>query len=133
MQVFIQVYLGLKEHYAFAQPVLQSIKKELPAVVALDIDAASDQMLVTQACRLVQEAEQAVVYFKVAEPNASLGAAFRLVEEVIRKNEPALILIEGTHLRLAGIIKSRPYLLLTEVMDSNLIPNQISTFYQQKN
>ena len=131
MQVFIQVSLGILERYSFQQPLLQQVKKQLPEVLTLDIDSASDEMLVSQACRLVQEAEQPAIYFKVAVPNANFGAAFRLIEELIRENKPALVLTEGTHIRLANIINVRPHLQFVSLANPELILEQLTNYYNQ--
>jgi hypothetical protein len=131
MQVFLQVSLSLPGFYPFGQPVLQALKAQHPAVVTLDIDSASDEMLVSQACRLVQEAAQVAVYFQVVEPNAELGGAFRVVTEIIQENKAALILLEGTHTRIASIVNARPNLVLVPVSDSSLIPNRVAVFFNQ--
>jgi hypothetical protein len=130
MQVFVQVSLGQDGFYVFKQPVLQKVKEQFPEVITLDVDAASDEMLVTQACRLVQEAKQAVIYFKVIEPQANLGAGFRVVEEIIRTNKPILILIEGNHARLASILKVRPHLMVTPVSEGSNIFEHLTAYFR---
>jgi len=115
MQAFIQVNIENSPSFSFQRPLLSWLKAQNAEIAVLDVDSLSDEMLTTQAGRLMQEAAKYAIYFKVAEPNANLGAAFKLVEEIIKEEKPGLIIIEGTHARLTAIVQSRPHLQYTPV------------------
>ena len=129
MQVFIQVNLESSIAFSYKRPLLLWLNNEAPEITGLDIDSFSDEMLVTQACRLVQDAALYAVYFKVAEPNTPLGAAFKLLEEIIREDKSALILLEGTHSRLTAIVQARPYLQLEVVQNPDEIKLQLAEYF----
>lgn len=97
---------------------MQWLKARTPEMTVLDIDSFSDEMLVSQATRLLTESTQYAIYFKVTTPNAPLGTAFKLLEEIIRETKPALILLEGTHARLSAIVQARTHLMLNTIQNS---------------
>jgi hypothetical protein len=112
MQAFIQVNIEKPATFSYQRPLLSWLKARNPEIVVLDLDSFSDEILVTQAGRLVQEAAKFAIYFKVTEPNANLAGAFKLLEEIIREDKTGFILIEGTHTRLTAIVQARPHLQL---------------------
>ena len=129
MQAFIQVSLSSNAFYSFQQPIIQWLNQKAPEIATLDIDAASDEMLVNHAGGLMQEAELYAVYFKVIEPNANLGKAFRVVEEIIRDNKPGFIIVAGTHTRLTNIIEARPQLTLMSLQNEIDIQQQLTNYF----
>lgn len=64
-------------------------------------------MLVTQAYRLLEEAEQAVVYV-IGEEEAGIGTLTPLLEQVIRQRQKCLVLLQGQHPRLHRMLSGRP-------------------------
>ena len=129
LQAFIQVNIENEPAFSYQRPLLPWLTAQAPGLAVLDIDSFSDEMLVSQAGRLIQEAAAYAVYFKVAEPNAQLGAAFKLLEEIIRGDKPALILTEGTHARLDAIMQARPHLLLKKVTSQEEVKPHLAEYF----
>ncbi|KAA5549190.1 hypothetical protein [Adhaeribacter rhizoryzae] len=129
MEAFIQVNIENTASFSFQRPLLSWLKAQNPEIAVLDVDSLSDEMLITQASRLIQEAAKYAIYFKVAEPNGNLGAAFKLVEEIIREDKPGLILIEGTHTRLTAIVQSRFYLQYIPVNNPEEIKPHLKEYF----
>jgi hypothetical protein len=130
MKTFIQVNVENTAAFSYHRPLLPWLRAQVPEIAVLDIDSDSDEMLVLQAGRLLQEATFYAVYFKVAEPNARLGSAFKLVEEIIREDKPGLILIEGGHNRLTAIMQARPHLLLKTVTSQEEIKLHLAEYFK---
>ena len=109
MRAFILVTLTEAPDFTYQQPILEWVKESSSnSIAGWDIDAFSEETLVNHACRLMQEAEAFVIYFKLQKENVSLGAGLKIVEEIIRGGKAGLILLEGMHQRLSAIFSSRP-------------------------
>ncbi|GEO02574.1 hypothetical protein AAE02nite_02380 [Adhaeribacter aerolatus] len=133
MQTFIQVNIENTTSFSFQRPLLSWLKARNPEMAVLDLDSFSDEMLVKQAGRLIQEAVKYAVYFKVAEPDAKLGAAFKLLEEIIGEDKPGLILLEGTHARLTAILQSRPHLQFNTVPNPEEVKQHLDHYFNPAN
>jgi hypothetical protein len=129
MKTFIQVDVENTAAFSYNRPLLQWLKAQAPEIAVLDIDSYSDEMLISQAGRLLREAIFYAVYFKVAETNAQLGSAFKLVEEIIREDKPGLILIEGDHARLTAIVQARPHLQLKTVTSPEEVKRHLAEYF----
>lgn len=76
-------------------------------MATLDLDQRSDPLLVTHACRLLEEAEQAILYV-IGEEEAGIGTLSPLLEQVIRQRQKCLALLQGQHLPLHRLLSGRP-------------------------
>jgi len=110
MQVFLFVNLTDAPAFSYQQPVMQAVKTVAPLVLTIDLDTFSEELLVQQACRLLQEATQFVVYFKAENAEVPFRAAQKIVEELIWKDKPGTVLLEGKHQRLQIMLPARPHL-----------------------
>jgi len=110
MQVFLFVSLTTALSFDYQQPIVQWVKEVAPSVIAIDLDTFSEEMLVNQACRLLQEATHFVVYFKSENGEVPLRAAQKVVETLIWKDKPGTVVLEGNHRRLQLILPARPHL-----------------------
>jgi hypothetical protein len=109
MDAFLLLSLSAEPAYTYRQPLLQAVKETAPAWAALDVDSFSDENLIAHAARLVREAERVVAVFKAPQPDASLGACQLVLEEIIQRKQPAVILLQGSHRRLQAIFQARPH------------------------
>ena len=110
MLVFLFVSLTNAPSFQYQQPVVQWVKEMAPAAITLDLDTFSEEMLVTQACRLIQEAARFVVYFKSENEEVPLRAVQKIVEELIWKEKPGTVLLEGKHRWVQVMLPARPHL-----------------------
>jgi len=110
MLVFLFISLIDAPSFQYQQPMVQWVKAVAPAAITLDVDTFSEEMLVQQACRLLQEATRFVVYFKSETEEVPLRAIMKVVEELIWKDKPGTVLLEGNHRRLQSILQVRPHL-----------------------
>lgn len=106
MRAFLYVDLRESAGFHYQNSLLQQVKHDFPAVSTFDLDAASSPLLIDYACRLLDEAAQAVVFFKSEKENA-LGGAARIMEQVIRQRPRCLVLLHGTHPRLRRMLSAR--------------------------
>ena len=133
MQALVLVTLAERSKFTFAQPLLAWLKKELPALQLVDIDNFSDSILVAGACRLVQEADQRALYFKVEPENIPLGASLKLLETVLQPGKPTLLLLEGKHRQLAAICSARPHLKLIQSENEANLREKLLVFFSKDN
>jgi len=110
MQVFLFVNLTDAPSFAYQQPILQWVKEIAPATITLDLDTFSEELLVSQACRLLQEATSFIVYFRTENTEVPFRAAQKVVEELIWKDKPGTVLLEGGHRRLQLMLPVRPHI-----------------------
>ena len=110
MLVFLFVSLTNTPSFQYQQPVVQWVKEVTPNAITLDLDTFSEEMLVTQTCRLLQEATHFMVYFKSENEEVPLRAVQKIVEELIWKEKPGTVLLEGKHRRLQVMLPARPHL-----------------------
>ncbi|PIQ22766.1 MAG: hypothetical protein COW65_01225 [Cytophagales bacterium CG18_big_fil_WC_8_21_14_2_50_42_9] len=110
MQVFLFVNLTDAPSFSYQQPILQWVKEIAPATITLDMDTFSEELLVSQACRLLQEATSFIVYFKTEAKEAPFRAAQKVVEELIWKDKPGTVLLEGQHRRLQLMLPARSHI-----------------------
>lgn len=106
IRAFLYVDLRESAGFPFQNPLLQQVKHDFPAVSTFDLDAASSPLLIDYACRLLDEAAQAVVFFKSEKENA-LGGTARILEQVIRQRLKCLVLLHGSHPRLRRMLSAR--------------------------
>jgi hypothetical protein len=107
---------------------LQVVKQTAPDWAALDVDSFSDENLIAYAARLVREAEKVVAVFKSQQPDAPLGACQLVLEEIIQRKQPAVILLQGSHRRLQAICQARPHLTWRQADSEAALQGQLHEF-----
>lgn len=121
MQAFL--YYDLAVSTAFHQPVVEQVRQSMPAVSVLDLDAASDKLLLHYALRLLRESERAVVSIKSDENTADLSGLMPLLEELFEEGKQRLILLQGQHHpRLQRIFAARPHVAFKVVREEEVVP-----------
>jgi hypothetical protein len=106
-RAFILIDLSAAWAFTYQKPLLPWVKQTFPGTTTLDLDHRSDPLLVTQASRLLEEAEQAVLYF-VADEAAGFGTLTPLLEQLIRQRQKCLALLQGQHPPLHRLLSARP-------------------------
>ncbi|MBF9251715.1 hypothetical protein I2I11_00250 [Pontibacter sp. 172403-2] len=115
MQAFL--LLDLTATTAFRQPLLAQVKQVWPEVAALDADAASGELLLHYALRLLRDADKAVVLVQADESMLGFGNAMPLIEELLLPQDGRVILLLGRYPRLERMLQARPYLVFKQVED----------------
>ncbi|PSR55807.1 hypothetical protein AHMF7605_21055 [Adhaeribacter arboris] len=110
MLVFIYAELQPDSAYTYQKPILTKIKSSFPKVNSLDVDAYSEEFLVSQACQLIEQADRCGIYFNSPDPEISLGSTIRLVEVLIRRQQKNLVILNGEHQRLERLFSNRAQL-----------------------
>jgi nucleoside-triphosphatase THEP1 len=105
-RAFLLIDLSAAGTFTYQKPILQWVKQGFPAVTVLDLDQRSEPVLVTYACRLLEEAEQAVIYF-IGEKEAGFATLTPLLEQIIRQRHKCLVLLQGQHPRLHRMLSAR--------------------------
>lgn len=129
MAAFIYLELGQAFSYSYRKPILEKVKIQFPDLDFLDLDAESEEFLVAQAGQLVQLADTCVFYLKSLDPEASLGAGLSLVEILIRRPQPTLVILQGTHNRLERLLSNRATLTFLKNVDEPMLFAHLATFY----
>lgn len=120
MQAFL--YYDLAVSTAFHQPVVEQVRQSIPAVSVLDLDAASDKLLLHYALRLLRESERAVVSIKSDGNTADLTSLMPLLEELFVEGKQRLILLQGQHPRLQRIFAARSHVAFKVVREEEVVP-----------
>ncbi len=129
MRAFLFLNLEVSEHpVSYAQPEVQLVKKHFRDVAILDMDAASDEMLLHYARRMLQEADQSVVCVKANDP-ASFRSMISILEETPQAKGSLLFLLIGENQRLQRIMAARPTLKFEEVKSDVDLLQKLSAFY----
>lgn len=105
MQAFL--YFSMAATTTYGQPVLQKVKQALPQTAILDFDAASDELVLHYALKLLREAEKAVCCIKTDESTHDISAILPLLEELFIEKPDRLILLQGQHARLQRMFDAR--------------------------
>lgn len=129
MPFFIYAELPNELPYSYQKPLLTKIKRHFPDVIYLDMDAHSEEFLVSQACRLVAQAEVGVIYFNSSAPETSLGATLPLAEVLIRRQEKTLVILQGPHSRLERLLINRSNLTFLNNPSEELLLEHLRDFY----
>lgn len=128
MSAFLLLTLSHEPPFVYRQPLLERVKQAVPAWDALDVDAFSDEILVGHAARMVREAGRVVAVFKVLEPEASLRACQPVLEEMLQRDKPLVVFLQGSHRRLAAIFRARPGIVLHEAATDEELQQQMEGF-----
>jgi hypothetical protein len=131
MPIFLLLTLSAEPPFTYRQPLLEQVKREAPALGALDVDSFSEDTLVAHAARLLREADRVVAVFKAEQPDAPLGACQQVLEEILLLNKPATIFLQGSHRRLKAIFQARPHLRWREAPTEEVLQQQLSAFLQE--
>jgi hypothetical protein len=126
---FIYAELGQNSHYSYHKPILGQVKKQFPDLDFLDLDTFSEEFLITQGCQMVELASKCGVYFKSLEPDAALGATLRLAEVLIRRQQPTLVILQGTHTRLERLFGNRLNLNFLKNPEELMLQEHLNLFY----
>ncbi len=129
MAAFIYVELGQNSHFSYHKPILEQVKKQFPDLSFLDLDTFSEEFLINQACQLVELASKCGVYFTSLEPDASFGATLRLAEVLIRRQQPTLVVLQGTHTRLERLFGNRSNLNFLKNPAELMLQEHLNLFY----
>jgi hypothetical protein len=116
--------------FNYQKPPLQWVNKTFPGSTTLDLDQQSDAVLVQYACRLLEEAEQAVVYVH-SESETGFGSLSPLVEQLIRYRQKCLLLLQGQHPRLHRMLSSRPDTLFFSGEKEEELLERVREFWEQ--
>jgi hypothetical protein len=108
-RAFILIDLSSAAAFTYQKPPLQWVKQTFPDTTTLDLDDRSDALLVRYACRVLEEANQVIIYFQ-SEKEAGFGTLAPLLEQVIRQRQKCLVLLQGQHPRLHRMLQARPEL-----------------------
>jgi hypothetical protein len=110
VNTFLLITLSAEPPFTYRQPLMALVKEAAPVWGTLDVDAFSDEHLVAHAARMVREADKLVVVFQSLQPEAPLGACQAVLEALLQRKAPALVLLQGGHRRLQAICQARPHL-----------------------
>lgn len=130
MRAFL--YLNLTEEgqlTSYRQPDMELVKTLFPDVALLDLDAASDEVLVHYAKRMMQEATQIAVCIKVEE-QASFRSLMALLEDLLQAKGEQLILLRGENARLQRILEARPQLHFKQVKTATELITELALFFK---
>ncbi|WP_162051464.1 hypothetical protein [Pontibacter pamirensis] len=125
MQAFL--YIELTTHTTYSKPLPEQVKRQLPEVAVLDIDAGSDELLQHYALRLLRESDQAVVCIKADANTPGLGKAMAILEELFEEKAGRLVLLLGEHSRLQRMFQARPHVQLRQVEEEEAL-NEVKQF-----
>ena len=106
MQAFL--YINLTATTPYHQPVPEQVKKALPQIAVLDVDAASGELVQHYALRLLRDAAKAVVCIKADESVADISALMPFLEELFQEHPQRHVLLQGQHDRLQRMFAARP-------------------------
>ncbi len=130
MFVFIYAELQPEPTYVYQKPILAKIKNCFPKVDCLDVDAYSEEFLMSQACQVAEQAESCVVYFNSPESDNSLGASVRLAEVLIRRQQKSQVILQGENQRLERLFTNRDYLTFFKNPEEELLFQNLEDFYR---
>lgn len=129
MQAFLYLDLTVAEQpVSYQQAELKLVKTRFPHIALLDLDAASDEMLVHYAKRMMQESEQLAVCI-IADKNASFRNLTTLLEDLLQADRRQLILLRGESQRLQRILEARPQLRFKQIGTGAELLNELEQFY----
>lgn len=110
MRTFLYLNLAASARFVnYEQPDLKLVRANFPAVAVLDIDSASDEMLLHYAKRMMLEARQTVLCIKAGE-DAAFQNLLPLLEGLLEAEGQKLVLLRGNNPRLQRILQARPQL-----------------------
>lgn len=119
MQAFLYVNLSAPGDYR--NSLLNELKRVLPDLTMLDMDAGSGELLQHYALRLLNEAEQLVVCIKAQEEGNNIMILMPLLEALFQHQENRLVLLIGSHSRLQRIFTARPELPFRQVKEEEVV------------
>lgn len=128
-KTFILVTLADRQTLTFGHPILTWVKENFPKVQILDVDAHSDDYLVSQACALVKESTLAVICFNVKTPHSSLGASIKLLEAILQTSEKGYVFLNGDHNQLNNILADRVQVSFQKVETPNALEEEIKKVF----
>ena len=132
MGAFLYLNLNDPDHFSgYQQPEVQLVKTHFPGVAVLDLDAASDDMLMHYAKRLLLETEQVVVCIKTAEKSAP-QLLMTMLETVLQsqQQQQLLVILQGDNARIQRILEARPQLKTERVHSVEDLLQKLKTFYR---
>ncbi|RDC64579.1 hypothetical protein [Adhaeribacter pallidiroseus] len=129
MATFIYVEVNQKFSSAYQKPMLEQVKKQFSGLDYLDLDGFSEEFLTKQACQLAELADICGVYYKSFAPEASLGATLPLAEILIRRSQPTLVILQGTHIRLEKLFSNRSNLIFLKNPEELTLQEHLSHLY----
>lgn len=129
MRAFLHLNLAAPDQFAsYQQPEVQLVKNHFPEVAVLDLDAASDEMLLHYARRLLLETEQIVVCIR-ADEQASFQLFATLLETMLQAQYQLLVLFFGENQRVQRILEARPQLNVEQVNSDADLLEKLKVFY----
>jgi hypothetical protein len=129
MRAFLLIDLSPTGPFTYQRPTLQWVKHAYPGTTTLDLDHQSNAMLVTYACRLLEEVEQAVVYVS-SEAETGFGSLAPLLEQLIRHRQKCLVLLQGQYPRLHRMLSSRPDALFFSAEKEDELRERVKDFWR---
>ncbi|MFT2009117.1 hypothetical protein ACMA1I_10620 [Pontibacter sp. 13R65] len=129
MKAFLYLNLLASAQTAYEQPVLEWVKKHLPEVATLDLDASSDEMLQHYALRLLQESRQVAVGIRAEAEGADPRKLMLLVEELLQPNPGRLLLLHGNNPCLLRMLQARPQLNFRMVENEEQLQQALGEYF----
>ena len=126
--VLVYAQLVPQPVYSYHQPLLTEVKRLFPALTCLDLDSFSEEYLMMQAGRLLEQADQCVVYFASPAPETPLGATLSLAEGLLRRPAASLVVVQGQHTRLERLFAQRRPLTFLSNPSEALFLKQLAAF-----
>lgn len=125
-KTFLLVTLTDKQTLTFGDPILIWIKENFPLVQVLDVDAYSDDILISQACTLIKESRLAVIFFKVLTPQSTLGSSIKLLEAILQNQEKGYVFLSGNHILVENIVADRAQVSFKKIENPTALKENLS-------
>ena len=112
--IYIEVIKQI--NFSYQKEFISKLKETLPDLEVFDLDNHSEASLFSYAIDLIHKSDKCVLIFKV-EPDASLGKAMMIIEEILKSNEKCYVIVQGQNNMMEKI--SRPLKRLEWLQDLN--------------
>jgi hypothetical protein len=90
--IYIEVIKQI--NFSYQKEFISELKETLPNLDVFDLDNHSEASLFSYAAELIRKSDKCVLLFKV-EPNATLGKAMMVVEEVLKNKDKCYVIVQG--------------------------------------
>lgn len=127
MHSLIYIEVSKQINFSYQKEFISGLKETLPDLEVFDLDNHSEASLFNYAVDLMRRSEKCVLLIKV-EPDASIGRAMIVIEEVLKIKDKCYVLVQGQNSMMEKI--SRPLNKVDWLQNLSALTTLVSNFFK---